>query len=235
MNSNLIGTLLNLFIKKGFIQYLKPTHITIDSEILDVGTGYGSRLISLKNKGFKNLTGIEPFIDKDIVYDNGITVYKMHLSEASGQYDLVMLNHSFEHMPDSLQAMKDVYRLLKPNRTALIRIPVADSYGWEKYKTKWMPMDPPRHFFLHTNTSMKILCDQVGFEIAEVIYDSITYNYAASEQLLKDVPIQAPDSYYINKKTTLFTKKELKRFRQMAVELNKAKKGDTACYYLYKK
>jgi SAM-dependent methyltransferase len=235
INNNPLGLLLNLFIDKGFVRYLKPTHITIDSSILDVGTGHGSRLIGLKKKGFKNLTGIEPFIDEDIEYDIGVRVYKKQLSEAEGQYDMVMLNHSFEHMPDPLGAMKDVYRLLKKGRTALIRIPLADSFAWEKYRTNWMAMDPPRHFFLHTNKSMNILAEKAGFVIAEVIYDSKDFQYAASEQLVRDIPLQAPNSYYLNRKLSVFTRSELRKFARMAKELNRTGRGDTACFYLYKK
>jgi 2-polyprenyl-3-methyl-5-hydroxy-6-metoxy-1,4-benzoquinol methylase len=235
MNNNLIGTLSNFFIDKGFVRYLEPTHINIDSSILDVGTGIGSRLIGLKKKGFKNVTGIEPFIEKDIYYDVGVSVFKKHLHEFEGQFDMVMLNHSFEHMPDPLQAMKDIYRLLKTNCIALIRIPVADSFAWEKYRTNWMAMDPPRHFFLHTTKSMEILAHKVGFEISEVIYDSKDFQYAASEQLKRDIPLQDPNSYYVNRKLSMFTKSELKEFAKLAKQLNETKRGDTACFYLYKK
>lgn len=235
MNSNLIGFILNMVIDKGFIKYLKPANITIDSSILDVGTGHGSRLIGLKKKGFKNLTGIEPFIDKDIEYDTGVKVYKKFLSDAQGQYDFIMLNHSFEHMPDPLSALKDVHRLLKPGRTALIRIPVADSWAWEEYRTNWMAMDPPRHFYLHTKKSMNILARKTGFEISEIIYDSKDFQYAASEQLVRDIPLQAENSYYRNRKLSIFSKRQLKNFSRLADELNRQKKGDTACFYLYKK
>ena len=234
INANPIGVLLNFFIDMGFIRYLRPAHVTMNSSILDVGTGHGSRLISLRKKGFTNLTGIEPFIDHDIEYDIGVKIYKKHLSEAEGQYDLVMLNHSFEHMPDPLQALKDIYRLLKHDRIALIRIPVADSFAWEKYRTNWMAMDPPRHFFLHTTMSMKILADQSGFTIKDVIYDSKDFQYAASEQLVRDIPLQAPNSYYLNRKLSIFSKSELRKFAKMAKELNRTRRGDTACFYLHK-
>jgi hypothetical protein len=98
-----------------------------------------------------------------------------------------------------------------------------------------MAMDPPRHFFLHTNKSMKILAEKSGFVITDVIYDSKDFQYAASEQLLKDIPLQAPNSYYLNRKLSVFKRSELKKFAKMAKELNQTKRGDTACFYLYKK
>jgi len=235
INSNLIGALMNAFINKGFIRYFESLNLNLESSILDVGTGHGSRLIGLRKKGFKNLTGIEPFIDKDIKYNTGVNVYKRFLHEAEGQYDLVMLNHSFEHMPDPFKALKDVYRLLKENRTAMIRIPVADSYAWEKYGVNWMGMDPPRHFYLHTKKSMQILSAKTGFTITSIKYDSSTMNYALSEQYAKDISQYAPDSVMTNLKKSIFTKEHLQKFKRLAVELNKSGKGDTACFYLYKK
>lgn len=231
---NAIGALLNLFMPLGFVAFLKPAGIGLDAAILDVGTGHGSRLISLRKKGFTNLSGIEPFIENDIHYATGVSIYKKSLSEAQGQYDLVMLNHSFEHMPDPFEALRDVFRLLKNNRYALIRIPVADSFAWEKYRTNWMAMDPPRHFFLHTRKSLEIVASSAGFKITGAIYDSKDFQYAASEQLAKDIPLMDPHSYYVNRKSSIFSKKDLRGFSKMAIELNKTGKGDTACFYLYK-
>jgi SAM-dependent methyltransferase len=235
INLNPLGVILNLFITKGFINYLHPANIRVDSSILDVGTGHGSRLISLRKKGFTNLTGIDPFIDQDIEYETGVKIYKKYLSEAEGQYDLVMLNHSFEHMPDPLQAMKDIYRLLKPDRTALIRIPVADSYGWRKYGVNWMAMDPPRHFYLHTRKSISILAEKTGFTIFRVFCDSIALHIAASEEFSKDIPLISPHSYYSNPKKSIFSRKQIRTFKRIAKEANKNDEGDTACFYLVKK
>ncbi|MEM0939861.1 MAG: hypothetical protein AAGI25_08730 [Bacteroidota bacterium] len=53
--------------------------IGFDSKILDVGLGAGRLLLKLNEYGFENLTDIDPFIERDIVYENGVKIYKNQL------------------------------------------------------------------------------------------------------------------------------------------------------------
>ena len=39
-------------------------------------------------------------------------------------------------------------------------IPVKSQTIWEKYGVNWSQIDAPRHFFLHTIKSFKILCSK---------------------------------------------------------------------------
>jgi len=39
------------------------------------------------------------------------------------QYDFILCNHVLEHIPDDTKAMKELYRILKPNGVAILQIP----------------------------------------------------------------------------------------------------------------
>ena len=145
-----------------------------------------------------------------------------------------MLNHSFEHMPDPLSVLQKLYEILSPGKYLLIRIPVADCYTWKKYNVNWVALDPPRHFFLHTSASMKILTQKSGFQLANTIYDSNEKQFWASEQYLRDIPLIDRRSYFENPKNSIFSKKQIKEYKEKTKELNKSKEGDAACFYLYK-
>ena len=41
----------------------------------------------------------------------------------SESYDFILCNHVLEHIPDDTQAMKELYRVLKPGGTAILQIP----------------------------------------------------------------------------------------------------------------
>src|SRR6185503_2630804 len=101
---------------------------TLDSRILDVGCGAGGLLLKLQREGFRSLLGADPFIQADIDYGNGVRVLKRTADNVDGQFDFVMLHHSFEHMPDPAASLRILAHKLAPKGTLLIRVPVADSH-----------------------------------------------------------------------------------------------------------
>ncbi len=227
----------SIFLKKlglSFLEVIKGVNINFNSKILDVGSGDGEKLNILASAGFNNLTGIDPFIKQDVFYDNNVKIYKKEISEIKEKFDMVMLNHSFEHMDKPEQRLKEIKKLLKSSSTLIIRIPVADSYAWNNYGTNWVNLDAPRHFYLYTYQSIKILADKTDFEIQNVTYDSDECQFWVSEQYTKNIPMHDEHSYYKGNKS-MFTKEQIKNYKTQAKELNRSGEGDKACFYLKKK
>jgi SAM-dependent methyltransferase len=229
---SLTGFLLSLLIKPGFEQKMLPAGIKSDSPILDIGSGSGSLILNLRNKGFKNMTGLDKFIKDDLIYDDHLKIYKKELRELQGEFDFIMLNHSFEHMPDQDEVLRHLHRLIKPGRMIMIRIPLKSDYLWERYGVNCGQTDAPRHFYLHTLKSMDIIASRNNFRIEKVIFDSGIYQFYASEQYAKDIPLRSENSYHLNRKKSIFSRSDIRKFRKIADELNRTRQGDRACFYL---
>lgn len=209
--------------------------LDFSSSILDVGCGSGYLLNEMAAYGFTNLTGVDPLIERDIAYDNGVRILKRKLAEIEGQFDFIMLHHSFEHMPDPRATLEKLYGLTKPKRYVLIRTPVADSYAWRNYGVNWVALDAPRHLHLHTRKSMSYLAEQAGFQIADIVCDAEGFGITGSEQYLKNIPLMASESCFGNPAQTVFTQAELDSFIKLDEELNAKGEADCAGFYLYKK
>lgn len=236
-----IGILLSKILRKiyktpmpDYYEWFRKLQLPLESAILDVGCGSGKLLLQMRDDGFTNLTGVDPFIKSDIFYKNGVKVLKKYLHEIECLFDFIMLNHSFEHMPQPLSVLQELYRIVKKNKYILVRIPVASSFAWRKYGVNWVQIDAPRHFFIPTIKSMEILSNQAGFEITDIVYDSHAFQFWGSEQLLRNIAIMESESYAINAEKSIFSKQEIDSFDSMAKLLNKQKDGDAACFYLYK-
>ncbi len=215
-----------------YYSWVKNAGVKYDDAILDVGTGNGSLLLNLFKIGFTNLTGIDPFIDKEHTY-GAINIYKKGIYEMEGKYDYIMLHHAFEHMDEPLKVLLRLKALLKPDKYILIRIPLMDMYGWKKYGLNWVGLDAPRHIFIHTIKSMQILAQQAGLETHKIVFDSGPYHMWASEQYAQDVALMEPDSYMLNNDTELFTKAQMESYKKLAEQTNIDGEGDQAAFYLY--
>lgn len=218
----------------GNYEWFKRTEVDFDSKILDVGCGIGNLLLKMEVDGFSNLTGIDPFIDGDITYSSGLKVYKKNIFEVDDLFDLVMMHHSFEHMPEPLSVFTQLYKILKNDSYALVRIPIADSFAWKYYGINWVQLDAPRHFFLHTTKSIETLAFKVGLEVKDIVFDSGRMQIWGSELYAQDIPLVKSDNLRKNKSHPIFKKNRMNEYKLQSEKLNKNKEGDSACFYLYK-
>ncbi len=218
-----IGAFLSLFLPHPF-HWMKPGMVHFDSSILDVGCGSGRVILSMQRSGFKNLTGIDPFLDKDLQNTDNLKILKRDLFDMTEKFDFVMLHHSFEHMDHPEKVLNKIRELMKPNGKLLIRIPVANAYAWRKYHTHWIQLDAPRHLFLHTSLSMNLLAQRSGMMLDQIEYDSTFVQFASSEKYLRDLPFS--DDF------SMFTRRQMRNFSKEAERLNKIEDGDSACFYL---
>jgi SAM-dependent methyltransferase len=202
-----------------------------NTRILDVGCGSGTLLVSLKEFGYKNLLGVDRFIPRSIDYGDGVTVIKGVLADLTGtSWDLVMFHHSFEHMPEPARVLQLTADLLAPGGHCLIRIPVV-GWAWEHYGVHWAQLDAPRHLFLHTERSFRMLAGQAGLQVHDVTYDSTDLQFWVSELYSRNVDLASVD---MTRPQKIFSKSEMRNFRVHAERLNAQGRGDSAVFKLLK-
>ena len=206
-----------------YFEWLDSKYFHINNRILDIGCGSGTLLKRLACTGFKNLQGIDPFIEKDI-QGEGYSVAKKNMFDLKEKYDVIMLHHSFEHMDNPHEVMEQLKAVLAENGTILIRIPVADCFAYQQYKENWFQIDAPRHFFLHTRKSMHLLAEAHGFMIDKMIDDSTGKQFVYSERYAKGLTL--------NDNALSFSRSQQKEFREKAKSLNLSNKGDQTCFFL---
>ncbi len=232
--NKLLGSILSVgYTAPDYFSWVKIPKVKYDDAILDVGTGNGSLLLSLFKIGFTNLTGIDPFIDKEQHY-GPVNIYKKGIYEMEGQFDYIMLHHAYEHMDEPLKVLLQLKKLLKPGKFILIRIPLMGMYGWKTYGLDWVGLDAPRHIIIHTIKSMQVLAGQAGLQMKKIVFDSGPYHVWASEQYKQDIALMEPDSYMVNKQSPLFTKEKMEAFKNIAAQTNANEQGDQAAFYLFK-
>lgn len=220
--------------RPAFFNWIRQLPLALDSPVLDIGCGNGALLRDMAANGFTNLTGVDPFISAPLEYDDGVRVLRSTLESLSGDFELVMMHHSFEHLPQPGEALMHVARLLRAGGAAIVRIPVAGKEAWRRYGPDWVQIDAPRHHFLHTERSLEILAGRAGLRISAVTFDSTEFQFWGSEQYRRDIPLFDERSFARNPASLLFSRQEVEEFAREAGRLNAAREGDQACFTLSK-
>lgn len=230
---NLVGWLLTrAFFPNLAIQVVRRSGVPKSASILDVGCGSGRALLDLSYLGFTNLTGVDPYIQKDLVYENGVKVFKRELNDMSGQFDLITFHYSYEHMDRPGEVMRAAKRLLNPDGTVIVRIPVASSYSWHRYGVNWFNLDPPRHFYIHTFRSMELLAQHAGLKVVDAVQEGGAGQFWTSEEYERDIPHNDPRTLGSSLIKRLLAWKEIRNWETRAEELNRANQGDLVGFYL---
>lgn len=208
--------------------------IDLKSRILDVGCGSGKLLNRLRELGFESVFGVDPYIDSSLEYPNGVRVEKKKLSDLNEKWDVIMFNHSFEHVSSPHEEISHVADLLNESGLCIIRTPVIDSFAWDFYKTDWVQIDAPRHLHIYSVESIKLLAEKVNLYLARIYYDSGTFQFWGSEQYKNDIALNDEKSFSRNRGKSLFSRHDIRTFRKKSIELNRNNFGDQAVFFLKK-
>lgn len=198
------------------------------SSVCDVGSGNGRHLVLLRVFGFSKLAGFDPFLDSDRLVAGGIPVRRARIEQIPPGWDVMMFNHSFEHMRDSVATLRGAASLLAPNGAVVLRLPIADSWPWRQYGTDWISLDAPRHLFLHTRRSLQIAAASAGLEVTRTFFDSHPFCIWGSELYRRNVALNEANS----PPRSHFSASELARFSRQAAALNRSGEADWAGFVL---
>jgi len=216
------------------IRSVSRLNLKRDVRLLDVGSGSGGLLFNLKRMGFKNLTGVDPFLPESMESD-GVSLLKKELSKLDAEFDVVMLHHAFEHMENPSSVLEHLRRILSPDGVIILRIPLCDSYAWKHYGVHWHQLDAPRHLFLHTNKSLSMLIEKAQLVVSEIVYDSTLLQFVISEEYARDIAQSDKRSYVNDPFRSIFSLGDIRAFARKSRQLNGERNGDSACFYLRKK
>ncbi len=80
-------------------------------------------------------------------------------------FDVITQWHVMEHVYRLDERMTLLKRILKPNGTMFIAVPISNSYDAKYYKQFWDGYDVPRHLFHFTPKSFEYLMEKHGFKV----------------------------------------------------------------------
>jgi len=215
-----------------WVALLAGQGVTTDAAVLDVGCGSGHRLRALRRFGFRNLTGADPYLPAGTQPGEGIAFIARPVEEIPGRYDLVMFHHSLEHVGDAVSALRAARDRLSHNGLVVVRVPLADSFAWRRYRVHWVQLDAPRHVVVPTVRAMHALAARTGFTVIARAHDSDAFQFWGSEQYRRGIALTDPRSHLVDPSRSSFPAAVLSEYSRRARRLNAIGDGDQAAFLL---
>jgi len=154
--------------KKRLIENLTPGS-TGPNSILDVGSGTGAFLDTMKRSGWE-VTGLEP---DDNARKKAAELYQLSLESSENlfslpaeTFDAISMWHVLEHVHQLHDYLKQLKKLLKPGGKLFIAMPNYTSFDQHIYKEYWAAYDVPRHLYHFSPEAMNKLLSLNDMQLA---------------------------------------------------------------------
>jgi len=151
-----------------------------EGRLLEVGCANGVFLNAIRKSGAWDVYGVD--INKYAVQyarnEFDLDVFLGQLEEAhfpDDFFDVVVLWDVLEHLPNPKTALLEIRRVLASDGWLIFRVPNLGSFDAKLFGPYWAGLDAPRHFFIFSETTLKLLLEISGFTIKRTSCISGTY------------------------------------------------------------
>jgi SAM-dependent methyltransferase len=142
-------------------------------DILEIGSGFGYFVQYANSRGHRS-TGTEvtqayaemssDALDGRVVYVEGDR-YTDQFPPAS--FDLVYMEHVFEHMLTPEAVLPQILQLLRPEGVLFLAVPNMDSLSSRLQGRHWAWAAPPDHLYFYNRANLSLLLERHGFAVVE--------------------------------------------------------------------
>ncbi|MCX6375737.1 MAG: class I SAM-dependent methyltransferase [Armatimonadetes bacterium] len=148
-------------------------------KLLDVGSGWGHMLKVAREHGY-DVTGIEasPAV-ADLAAKafgiNAIVGFFPEVSFDASSFDVVIMNHVLEHVPDPRSVLVEADRILKPGGVIAVVVPNFDSLMRRLMSRRWCGLQPSQHIWQLSVKSVRRLTSAAGLIPVAVRHRELHY------------------------------------------------------------
>lgn len=157
-------------------------HYPQKGKLIEIGSGLGYLLNFFKQDGW-DVLGVEPNVGmcKYAEIELGLKTIPTILEKAGlpdESADAVLMMHVIEHVPNPLETLQGVYRILKTGGTFVLETPRYDTLMFKLLGKRERSLSCEGHIYFFTTDTLKTIATKAGFTVEKVDYvgRSLTVN-----------------------------------------------------------
>jgi 2-polyprenyl-3-methyl-5-hydroxy-6-metoxy-1,4-benzoquinol methylase len=168
--------------------------------ILDIGCGNGEFLRRMGELGWETYGTDSSPAAVQLARRFANDVRMARASEPlfdDNQFDVVTMFNVFEHVPDPIETLAEVHRILKNGGTLVLEVPNFQSLTFRIVGTNWMGLDVPRHLYHYSPDALIALAQSQGFEMERFRgFNLLANSYVAFRSLANSLGLDASMSLF---------------------------------------
>jgi 2-polyprenyl-3-methyl-5-hydroxy-6-metoxy-1,4-benzoquinol methylase len=140
-------------------------------KLLEIGSGFGFLLAAFKADGW-DVQGVDPnrqacdFASQQNHIDaHAGTVEAMAYDDET--FDVVVMNHVIEHLPDPLAALKEINRIVRHSGHVVIETPRYDTLAYRLLGKRERSLSCEGHIYFFTTDSLRKIYEAAGFRLVD--------------------------------------------------------------------
>ncbi len=203
-----------------FVQWLEMTGKRRSGKVLEIGCATGFLLKALERRGWK-VTGLE-ISAAAANYARDMLNLDVHTGQMNDtilgneSYDLIIMLHTFEHLPDPRQTLLQLRKHLSEQGIFVLQIPNARSLEARISEKNWEGWRIPYHLFHFSPAPLKRLLSECGYQIIIREFALPTFERKFLEKIVRR-PTSLPQTGVSNASA-----KKAFRLRKWLLHLNKS-------------
>ena len=156
--------------------------------ILEIGCSNGVMLDIFKKDGWETW-GVEPSENAEYAIDKGHKILQTTFEKVNitpDYFDVVLLNHTLEHLVDPQKVLMKIHTLLKKQGIVFVDVPNFGSLSSQILRKHWPYLLPKEHNFQFTKDSLSKMLDKAGFEVIHFESRSGIFEFGTPLEEVKD-------------------------------------------------
>lgn len=165
---------------------LETEYLTSNTNVLDFSP---SRCLYRKLKKLKTINYQGTDLSGDFIADHQFDITNLEI--ADNTLDLIICYHILEHIENDTQAMKELFRVMKPGAKSLIQTPFKEGKIYEDYtiiseEERLKHFGQEDHVRIYSVSGLKKRLQSCGFivEIRENFIDENKYDFDKEEKII---------------------------------------------------